>query len=828
MSQDDGMRERDAELRFLRSIVENANDAILVTEGTPIEKPGPRIVYVNETFTRMTGYTLDDVRGKTPRILQGPETDPEPRRKIREALERWQSVRVELLNYRKDGTDFWVELNIVPVLDDDGLYTHWVSVQRDVTERKREEEERRKSEAAFRAALAEQASDVVLIVGPDGSVRYGSPSLVNALGYRPEEIVDTDVSLYVHPDDAEEALGAFGEVLAGPGVGSKPVALRVKHKDGTWRYFEAVGTNMIDDPGVRGVVVNAWDVTGRKLVEDELKLRDRAIAASSNGIIITDPNRPDNPIIYVNQKFEEITGYGAAEAVGKNCRFLANGDRGQPGFDELRIAIREGREWSGPLRNYKKDGTPFWNELYIAPVRDEDGRVVNFIGVQKDVTERKELEEKLAHQAFHDPLTDLPNRSLFLDRVDHALKRAKRRGDGVAVLFMDLDNFKVINDSLGHEVGDELLVSVAGRLQSCLRPADTAARLGGDEFVVLLEDVEGPEEATRVATRIEEALRAPFWVGGHNLFVTTSVGVALGGTDGERAGDLLRNADLAMYRAKDGGKNNHAVFEPGMNERALERLGMEADLRRALDREEFRVHYQPKVSVRTGRIVAHEALVRWEHPERGLVPPAEFIPLAEETGLIVPLGRWVLGEACRQAKEWQSWYPTDPPLAMSVNLSAAQFKRPDLGASVAKVLDDTGLDPRDLILEITESMVVEDVTAALVTLRELKALGVKIAVDDFGTGYSSLSYLKRFPVDYLKIDRSFVEGLGRDPKDEGIVSASIELAHALGLEAIAEGVETASQLERLRVLGCGLAQGFFFQKPFPRDTASESLAALFA
>ncbi len=828
MKQDNGGREQDAELRFLRSIVENANDAILVTEAEPFEEPGPRIVYVNETFTRMTGYTLEDVKGKTPRILQGPNTDPEPRRKIREALELWKPVRVELLNYRKDGTEFWVELNIVPVADDRGWYTHWVSVQRDVTERKQEEEARRRSEEAFRAALDEQASDVVLIVEPDGIVSYGSPSLGNTLGYRPEEVAGTAVSLYVHPDDLADALEAFGDVLDGPGMGSKPIGLRARHKDGTWRHFEAVGTNMLDDPGVNGVVVNAWDVTGRKLIEDELKLRDRAIAASSNGIVITDPNRPDNPIIYVNQKFEQITGYGAEETVGQNCRFLAAGDREQPGVDELRLAIQEGREWSGPLRNYKKDGTPFWNELYIAPVRDEKGRIVNFIGVQKDVTERKVLEEKLAHQAFHDPLTDLPNRSLFLDRVDHALKRAERRGDRVAVLFMDLDNFKVVNDSLGHEVGDELLIAVAGRLRSCLRPADTAARLGGDEFVVLLEDVEDPEDATRVAVRVGEAIRAPFRAGRHDLFVTTSVGVALGEGDGESAGDLLRNADLAMYRAKDGGKNSYAIFEPLMNEKALKRLGMEAELRRALEKKELRVYYQPKVSIRTGRILAQEALVRWEHPERGLISPAEFVPLAEETGLIIPLGRWVLEQSCRQLGEWQRLYPSDPPLGMSVNLSAAQFKRPDLGSSVAEVLRQTGLDPHTLILEITESMMVEDVGAALATLKELKSLGIKIAVDDFGTGYSSLSYLKHFPVDFLKIDRSFVAGLGRDPKDEGLVAASIELAHALKLEVVAEGVETEGQLERLRTLGCDMAQGFYFQKPSPEDTVSESLATLFA
>ncbi len=496
---------------------------------------------------------------------------------------------------------------------------------------------------------------------------------------------------------------------------------------------------------------------------------------------------------------------------------------------QLRIAIQEGREWSGPLRNYTKDGTLFWNELYIAPVLNEAGHIANFIGVQKDITERKILEEQLAHQAFHDPLTDLPNRSLFLDRLSHALKRSKRRGDKVAVLFMDLDNFKVTNDSLGHEVGDDLLIEVAGRLSGCLRPTDTAARLGGDEFVILLEDIEDTNEANRVAKRIAETLRLPLYIEGHELLVTTSIGIAFGGSDENLPGSLLRNADLAMYRAKEAGKNSQAMFESGMNVRALERLQLEEDLRRALEREEFRVYYQPEVSLEDGRIMGFEALVRWEHPERGLVSPQEFIPVAEETGLIVPLGQWVLEEACRQAREWQERYTgfADPSPAISVNLSARQFKQPGLADSIAEVLRKNGLEPRCLILEITESMMVTDVDSAIITLRELRELGVKIAIDDFGTGYSSLAYLKRFPVDYLKIDRSFVDGLGRDPTDKGLVSAAITLAHYLGLEAVAEGVETAEQLEHLRELGCKLAQGYYFWKPSPGETASEILAAQF-
>ena len=692
------------ELGFLRSVVENANDAILVTEDAPIEEPGPRIIYVNETFTRMTGYTLDDVRGQTPRILQGPETDPEPRRRIREALEWWRPVTVELLNYRKDGTPFWVELNIVPVLNDDGWYTHWVSVQRETTERRRAEEDERRREERLRASLARNASDVAAIVDADGAIRYASPSVSKVLGFRPEEMVGTGISIYVHPDDSERVRGAFADRLDKPGVG-RPIGMRLWHKNGSWRHLEAVANNQLDVPGVNGIVVNAWDVTGQR-----------------------------------------------------------------------------------------------------------------------------ELEERLAHRALHDGLTDLPNRTLFVDRLEHALARAKRRGEKVAVLFMDLDNFKYVNDSLGHEAGDELLKGVAERLIGCLRPGDTAARLGGDEFVVLLEDVEGAGEAGLVAERVAAALRAPLAVDGHELFVSASVGVAVGGPGDERPGDLLRDADLAMYRAKEGGKDGHAAFEPGMGVRARERLGTEGALRRALEggaAEEFRVHYQPEVSLATGRVVGFEALVRWDRPGRGLVSPAEFVPVAEETGLIVPLGRWVLEEACRQAKEWHERFPAgpaDPPLTMSVNLSARQFGQPDLAKTVRAAIDGTGLDPESLVLEITESAVMEDARANAETLRELKSLGVRIAIDDFGTGYSSLAYLKKFPVDFLKIDRSFVDGLGEDPDDEGIVSSVVNLAHTLRLEAVAEGVESEGQRAHLRKMGCELAQGYYFWKPMPGEAASSFLS----
>jgi diguanylate cyclase (GGDEF)-like protein len=391
------------------------------------------------------------------------------------------------------------------------------------------------------------------------------------------------------------------------------------------------------------------------------------------------------------------------------------------------------------------------------------------------------------------------------------------------VLFMDLDNFKVINDSLGHEAGDKLLVAVAERLRACLRPEDTAARLGGDEFTILLEDLNDVGEAIRVAERISEALRTAFSLDGREMFVTASVGFALWDDTREHPADLLRNADLAMYRAKHAGKARYEVFEEAMNARALERLEMENDLRRALERQEFVVHYQPQVDLRSGEIIAFEALLRWEHPERGLMLPSEFVAVAEETGLIVPIGQWVLKEACRQTKEWQERHPAEPYVATCVNLSARQFQDPGLTQTIAQVLQETGLEARSLDLEITESTAMEDAPATAVALEELQDLGVRMVIDDFGTGYSSLSYLERFPVDYIKIDRSFVDRLDEDTGAAVLVSGVVRLAHALGLKVIAEGVETTEQLEWLRGMGCDMAQGHFFSESLPSEAAGALL-----
>ena len=476
---------------------------------------------------------------------------------------------------------------------------------------------------------------------------------------------------------------------------------------------------------------------------------------------------------------------------------------------------------------------PRWLRAFVYPVRDGAGALLEIGLVLEDFTEHKRLEDELAHQAFHDPLTGLPNRALFLDRLVHALSRAKRGAErgaacGVAVLYMDLDDFKRFNDSLGHQAGDRLLVGVAGRVGAHLRLGDTFARFGGDEFAMLLEDLEDVGQASKVAKRIKRDLSAPFEVDGHQAVLTTSIGivtVSAGSESGEEyAEELMRRADIAMYRGKRGGKDRHEVFSSGMNH-SLERLGMEEGLRSAIGQEELRVYYQPQVSLRTGETVGFEALARWEHPERGLLAPSEFVPLAEETGLIIPLGRWVLAEACRQAHAFrEQTFPQSSPL-MCVNLSARQFRHPELVEEVSAILSETGMDPHDLALEITESAIMENRSSAEDILRALKNLHVRLVMDDFGTGYSSITNLKRFPVDALKMDRSMVEGVDYDPENRAVLSATIGLAHALGLEVVAEGVETTEQLYELRSIGCDVAQGYYWQRPSTSEKTTEVLAA---
>ncbi len=553
----------------------------------------------------------------------------------------------------------------------------------------------------------------------------------------------------------------------------------------------------------------------RQRANEFLRQRQRAIEASSNGIVITDMTLPDNPIIYVNPAFEQITGYRTEDVLGSNLRLLTRDDRQQTALEEIRSALRERREARAVLRSYRKDGSLFWNELSMAPVQDENGTVTHFIGILNDITERKQYEKQLERQANYDGLTGLPNRNLLSDRLRQALTLSRRAKREAAVMFLDLDQFNLVNEGLGHSIGDRILQLVSERLVECVRSSDTVARYSGDEFVIVLSGVEKSDYAADLAQRLHEAVARPLKTDGHEIVLSCSIGISLYPRDGEDEEILLRNADLAMYRAKEQGRGTFQFYTGEMNERIVTRMTMEKHLRRALENNELVLHYQPQVELKTGRITGAEALLRWRNPDLGLVSPARFIPLAEETGLIVPIGEWALRVACEQHRAWQD--AGFRQLTMAVNLSARQFWHRDLIDTVSRIVADTGLDPGRLELELTESMIMRDVENAAAAMSGLKDLGVQLSMDDFGTGYSSLSQLKRFSFDKLKIDISFVREITRDPGSAAIARTIIAMAHNLNLLVIAEGVETEGQLAYLRDHGCDEMQGYFFSKPLPAE-----------
>jgi diguanylate cyclase (GGDEF)-like protein/PAS domain S-box-containing protein len=547
---------------------------------------------------------------------------------------------------------------------------------------------------------------------------------------------------------------------------------------------------------------------------------------SSDVVMVVDA---DSTIRYMSPSVERVLGHEPNELEGTKLTVLIHPDDRAHVLQFLTTGGRDSDAMPGLTEFRMRHEDDFW--LHVEALRTnllQDENVRGIVLNTRDVSERKAFEEQLQHQAFHDAVTGLANRALFKDRVEHALERQTRASVPVSVLFMDLDDFKTINDSLGHAAGDRLLGEVGDRLKSSLRQADTAARLGGDEFAILLEDGGDGVDAAEVAVRILAALEGPFHLEGKEVFVRASIGIASADTSSEGpegAEELLRNADVAMYMAKEAGKGRYQVFEPAMHDTALRRLELKADLQRAVDNQEFVLHFQPVIELETGRIDGLEALVRWEHPARGTVAPLDFIPLAEETGLIVPIGRWVLREACLQARRLQERFRQSPPLHMSVNLSARQLQRPEIVGEIAEILMETELAPDSLVVEITESVMMQDMDLSIQRLAELKELGVKLAVDDFGTGYSSLNYIRRFPVDILKVDKSFVDGVNEGGEESALTAAIIELAGILRLRPVAEGIERADQLEKLLDLRCDLGQGYYFARPLPLEGVDELLTA---
>lgn len=539
-----------------------------------------------------------------------------------------------------------------------------------------------------------------------------------------------------------------------------------------------------------------------------LHLAEKIIETTLEGILITDDKAR---IISVNPAFTRLTGYRPEEVIGRNPSMLSSGRQTSEFYQEMWSRLQREGQWQGEIWNRRKSGEIYPELLTITAIKDRDGKLTHYAAVFSDISQLKENEARIRHLAYYDPLTSLPNRRLLEDRLQVAMAHAHRHRKRAAVLFIDLDRFKRINDSLGHEIGDRLLIEIARRLSACLREDDTVARMGGDEFIAVLSDLTDPDDAAHTAARIIEALRRPVEVDGHELTVTTSIGISVFPDDGRDPAVLVKNADIAMYRAKEEGRNAFQLYQPAMNARSLEHLALENALHRAIDCEELVLHFQPLVQHDTGQTVAAEALLRWQHPELGLVPPGEFIPLAEETGLIVPIGEWVLRAACLQHARWRE--AGHGHLHMQVNISARQFRDENFTALVARVIAETGMPAAQLTLELTETMLMEDSERTVSMLNDLRALGVRLALDDFGTGYSSLAYLKRFPINELKIDRLFTRDIDRNPGDAAIVEAIIRLAHSLGQRVVAEGVESAAQRAILARYGCDLMQGFHFGHP---------------
>ncbi len=676
--------------------------------------------------------------------------------------------------------------------------------------------------------IFEQAVTGIFQTTPDGRYLSANPALAEMYGYdSPDdlitEILDIGHQLYVDCHRRKEFITLLEtrETL-------KKFESQIYRKDGSVIWISETARAVRDqDHHVLYYEGFVSDITETKQIETALRESEERYALAIQGTHdgLWDWNLKLNRIFF-SSHWKKMLGFENSEIGSSPDEWLNRIHSG----DALRVnqeltTYVEGlsTQFESEHRMRHRDGSYLWVLTQGFAVRDASGKATRLVGSQTDITKRKHAEEQLLHDALHDALTGLPNRVLFMDRLGHAIQLGKRRDSYFfAVLFIDLDRFKVINDSLGHMVGDQLLVEIAQRLRQCLRSSDTFARLGGDEFVILLEDIQSDDQATDVAERLQHGLKQPFMLQGHEVFASASIGLITNTKSYDRPEDLLRDADTAMYHAKGRGRARYQVFDPSMHEHAMALLHIENDMRRAIEHQEFQLHYQPILSLRNEQINGFEALVRWQHPTRGLISPAEFIPVAEETGLIIPLGWWVLREACRQMRVWQVQYPTDPLLSISVNISSKQFAQPDLVTGIQQILQETGLSTDSLKLEITESTVMENAEAATVMLQKLRDLGIHLSIDDFGTGYSSLGYLHRFPVDTLKIDRSFINGIETDLEKVEIIRTVVMLAWNLGMEIVAEGVESKKQLAHLKALKCENGQGYLFSKPLDR-LAAESL-----
>ena len=771
---------------------------------------------VNPAACRLLGYEERQVLGMPVESLVIGDG-------LREAL-RGRPARLEEAALRAaDGARVDVSLSIAP-FQEDGLHAGAVLIARDVRERKAAESALRHSEARFRA-LAESEAAAVFVLEGEG-LRYVNPALEALAGRKAAELLTMKFWDLAHPD-GRPGFRDTGLLAQRPGSPPARFELKLLARRGEPRWVDLTLTP-VEIEGRPSAMATAFDITERKLTDDALRESERRLREILDNMqLVAVLLDLEGSITYCNDYLLELLGCVEDEVVGHDwfSSFVP-----EEGREAARRAFRENVvrgqiEAHAQTEILTKAGDRRLISWSNTVLRDAEGRVLGAASIGADVTDRSRAEERLRHGAFHDALTGLPNRALFMDRLATCLARFRRRPQyRFAALFLDIDRFKGINDSFGHLTGDKLLVEIARRLESCLRPGDSVARLGGDEFAVLVDDMADDEVPKRVAERIQETLNAPFELAGREVFLTASIGIAPHKPRYQGPEDFLRDADTAMHHAKTRGRASHQVFDTTMHKQAVGLLQIENDLHRAVEREELSVHYQPIVATRTGTIAGFEALVRWERPGQGFVPPGDFIRIAEETGLIIPLGTWVLDRACRQVRAWQEQtIPAGAPLMVSVNLSARQFAQPDLVARVGAIVEETRLEPGSLKLEVTESVLMQDPEVAAAMLAELAMRRVRICIDDFGTGYSSLSYLLRFPASTLKIDRSFVTDMSAGSQHSEMVRTIVVLAHNLGMDVIAEGVESAEQVRHLRALDCDYMQGYLLSRPVDAAAAEELL-----
>ncbi len=1033
----------------------------------------PTFSYLSPYVETMLGYSPDEFlsrRGLWTRCIH-----PDDLTRVHAIFDRARKTgeryAAEYRLIAADGHIVWVDDTAELIVDGSGAALWWQGVALDITARKQAQEEVVLSEQRYRA-LVQHAADLVSVIGIDRTIKFQSPALERLLGYSPEDRAGADGLSFLHPDDVPVAQRALAHVATLPEGSTTRIELRAQHRDGSWRYLEATATNLLNEPGINGFVVNSRDSTERKLLEDDLRRREerhralldaipdlilrfdrdgtyldieahqstaliapvevlightvdqvlplenaeqvrraiaraldeghmqtlelplrrgneardielRIVAAGENDVVavardVTDQRmaserirtseerlrlaldaakmgawdlyvasslitwsptlcaqlglpaetrsttteefrstlihpddrasttsandsvtvsdefreleyrivRPDGEIRWLrdvgrvvergpegepirsagvtiditerrlaeqevrfqaelldqatvaviatdasglvthwNRHAELLYGWTPAEAIGKNIGNLTIGPTEESKALAILDRLRSGLSWEGDFICARKDGAEVPVHVVDSPVRDANGDTIGIVGISVDISAQKASEALLVHQATHDPLTSLPNRTLFTDRLRDALDDAAMHDRSLTVMYLDLDGFKRVNDSFGHAIGDELLIEVGLRLVAGLSPNATLARFGGDEFTLLLPDVSSPRDAAAAANKLLERLRMPFLLDGRETYADASIGIAQSSPVLTMPGDLLRAADIALYQAKAGGRGTYRIFDHGRVSQMPDRLEIESELRRAVERNELRVFFQPEVDLRTGEIVGAEALVRWEHPRRGLLSPNEFIMIAEESNLIVPIGGWVLTEACRQTAVWRSLGPSAKRMSVNVNLTARQLRQPDLIAQVRSAIREAGLPPGQLKLEITERTVIEDAEREINALSQLRALGIKLAIDDFGTGFSSLSYLLRWPVDTIKIDRSFVDGIETKRGGKQLVASMADLAHALDADVTAEGIETAGQLAWLRGIGVERGQGYYFAQPLPADDFLRLLAS---